>query len=169
MAIYKKLLNVKMAGVKLKRDTKAYNYKYATLDQIQEKLGEILQKEQLVVIHYIDWWILTTEIRDSETDEFVKSELELTTQKPQDKGSEITYFRRYNLLSLLDLEVEDDDWKKAQAGEQKDEKPWFNKPQLENLEKAKSKYNNWDEALKVARSKYKVSNDMKEQILSIYE
>jgi hypothetical protein len=29
--------------------------------------------------------------------------------KAQDKGSEITYFRRYNLLSLLDLEVEDDD------------------------------------------------------------
>jgi hypothetical protein len=47
----------------------------------------------------------------------------MTTLKAQDKWSEITYFRRYNLLSLLDLEVEDDDWKKAQ-----DSKPtkWYN-------------------------------------------
>jgi hypothetical protein len=49
--------------------------------------------------------------------------------KPQDKGSEITYYRRYNLLSLLDLEVEDDDGKKAQDSnppeKQEDELPWI--------------------------------------------
>ena len=36
--IYQKLFEVKKAGIKLQRDTKAFNYKYATLSQIQEKL-----------------------------------------------------------------------------------------------------------------------------------
>jgi hypothetical protein len=38
ITIYNKLFNVKKEGIKLQRDTKAFNYKYATLDQIQEKL-----------------------------------------------------------------------------------------------------------------------------------
>jgi hypothetical protein len=37
--IYKKLFEIKKANIKLQRDTKAYNYKYATLSQIQEKLS----------------------------------------------------------------------------------------------------------------------------------
>jgi hypothetical protein len=113
-SIYTKLFNVKSAWIKLQRDTPAFNYKYATLDQIQSKLGDILQKEKLVVIHFVKDWHLITQIRDIESNEFVESSIELTTTRPQDKWSEITYFRRYNLLSLLDLEVEDDDWQQAQ-------------------------------------------------------
>jgi hypothetical protein len=109
MKIYKKLFNVKVAGIKLQRNTKAYNYKYATLDQIQEKLNPLLEKEKLIILHFIKDSKLITEIRDIESDEVISSEIELKTEKPQDKGSEITYYRRYNLLSLLDLEVEDDD------------------------------------------------------------
>tara|TARA_R110000764_G_scaffold78042_1_gene155740 strand:+ start:3240 stop:3365 length:126 start_codon:yes stop_codon:yes gene_type:complete len=36
--IYQKLFEVKKAGITLQRDTKAFNYQYATLDQIQKKL-----------------------------------------------------------------------------------------------------------------------------------
>jgi len=36
--IYSKLHSIKSAGIKLQRDTEAYNYKYADLAQIQEKL-----------------------------------------------------------------------------------------------------------------------------------
>jgi hypothetical protein len=36
--IYKKLFEVKKAGIKLQRDTSAFNYKYADLSQIQTKL-----------------------------------------------------------------------------------------------------------------------------------
>lgn len=112
--IYKKLFEVKKSGITLKRDTKAHNYKYATLSQIQDKLWDELQKQKLVVIHSITDNHVVTEIRDTESDTFVSSSIAITTEKPQDKWSEITYYRRYNLLSLLDLEVEDDDWKKAQ-------------------------------------------------------
>tara|TARA_R110002153_G_scaffold248911_1_gene405129 strand:- start:167 stop:313 length:147 start_codon:yes stop_codon:yes gene_type:complete len=43
--IYQKLFEVKKAGIKLQRDTTAFNYKYATLSQIQEKLSDILQEQ----------------------------------------------------------------------------------------------------------------------------
>jgi len=126
--IYTKLFEVKKAWITLKRDTKAFNYKYATLDQIQSKLWDILEKQKLVIIHYIKDNKVITEIRDIEWDSFISSEIELTTTKAQDKWSEITYFRRYNLLSLLDLEVEDDDWKKAQESKNEQEQPkkWLN-------------------------------------------
>ena len=35
--------------------------------------------------------------------------LEIQSTKPQERGSEITYYRRYGLQSLLGLEAEDDD------------------------------------------------------------
>jgi len=118
--IYKKLFEVKKAWIKLQRDTKAFNYKYATLSQIQEKLWDILEKQNLMVVHYIMWNELVTTIRDVEWDDAIESRIPLTEWiKAQDKWSEITYYRRYNLLSLLDLEVEDDDWKKAQGSKWK--------------------------------------------------
>ena len=172
MTIYEKLFNIKQAWIKLQRDAQAYNYKYATLDQIQKKLWSILEEQKLVVIHYIENWLLKTEIRDIESDEFVKSEIELTTQKPQDKGSEITYFRRYNLLSLLDLEVEDDDGKQAQDSKEfkgKDDKPWFNEPEFEKFKKHKTAYSSWEEAIQKISQKYKISKEMRQNILNLYE
>ena len=155
MTIYSKLFEVKKAWITLKRDTKAFNYKYATLDQIQDKLWDVLEKNWLIIIHYILGWILTTEIRDIETSEFVKSEIELTTSKPQDKWSEITYFRRYNLLSLLDLEVEDDDWKQAQDSKQEIELPWIWDINIENLKRLVAK---WERpSLQDIKKSYKVA------------
>lgn len=114
--IYKKLFEVKKAGIKLQRDTKAFNYKYADLSQIQEKLWEELQKQWLIITHRISDNKVVTDITSIEdTEQFIQSSISMTEwTKAQDKGSEITYYRRYNLLSLLDLEVIDDDWKKAQ-------------------------------------------------------
>ena len=126
--IYEKLLEVKKAWITLQRNTKAFNYKYATLDQIQSKLWDVLQQQKLVIIHFIKDNKVITQIRDVESESFIDSEIEIITTKPQDKWSEITYYRRYNLLSLLDLEVEDDDWKKAQDSktETKEAKQWLN-------------------------------------------
>ena len=128
--IYQKLLNVKAKWIKLQRDTKAFNYKYATLSQIQEKFSDELQNQKLVVIHYIKDNEVVTEIRDTESELFVASSIRMNDDvQAQDKGSEITYFRRYNLLSLLDLEVEDDDGKKANdstPNKDKEKVVWYN-------------------------------------------
>jgi len=128
--IYSKLHSIKWAWIKLQRDTKAFNYKYATLSQIQDKFAEAIQEQGLVIIHSVLNGSVRTEIRDTESTDFVVSEIEMSQGiKPQDKGSEITYYRRYNLLSLLDLEVSDDDGKQAQESkptEKQEQKNWLN-------------------------------------------
>lgn len=171
--IYTKLFEVKKAGITLQRDTKAFNYKYATLDQIQSKLWDILEEQKLIVLHYIKDNKLTTEIRDIESDWVVTSEIELTTSKAQDKGSEITYFRRYNLLSLLDLEVEDDDGKKAQDSEPKkqynqeeNDLPWIAQ---ENIDKLTDLVAEWKTfTLSDIRKKYKVSKANAEKLFNLW-
>lgn len=114
--IFDKLFEVKKAWIKLQRDTEAFNYNYATLNQIQEKLSNVLQEQKLLIIHKIlDNQVITSIINLDNIEEKIESKIVMSENiKPQDKGSEITYYRRYNLLSLLDLETEDDDWKKAQ-------------------------------------------------------
>lgn len=158
--IYKKLFEVKKAGIKLQRDTKAFNYHYADLSQIQEKLWEELQKQWLLVVHKVMAGYVTTEIHNIENDEMVVSQIIMSEDiKPQDKGSEITYYRRYNLLSLLDLEVVDDDGKKAQDSKPKqeeDDKPWIDDLIIDKI--ADTIANTWEfPTIKQVRSKYKVS------------
>lgn len=171
--IYKKLFKVKKAGIKLQRDTKAFNYKYATLAQIQEKLGTVLEEQGLLVIHSIWNNCVTTRIIDIEKpdENLIMSSISMSEwTKPQDKGSEITYYRRYNLLSLLDLEVEDDDWKKAQdSSYSKKEEPadWFWEENLEKFKQSKDKFNK-ETAVKACREKYKVSREWAGKIEWLY-
>lgn len=134
--IYQKLFEVKKAGIKLQRDTKAFNYKYATLSQIQDKFSEVIQEQGLLIVHYISENRVCTEIINIDNPKEVATSWITMTEwtKPQDKGSEITYYRRYNLLSLLDLEVEDDDGKKAQESKPKLDKNWAYKWDSSQLE-----------------------------------
>ena len=177
MSIYSKLFEVKKAGIKLQRDTEAFNYKYATLTQIQEKLSNVLEEQKIVVVHYVRDWQMHTEIRDIEKpEELVRSSIQMAEwTKPQDKGSEVTYYRRYNLLSLLDLEIEeDDDWKKAQnSTPKKQEAPakWYN-----DLEKHKATYIKWistgeytpDKIISNLQEKwYTLSKKTKEEIMNL--
>lgn len=133
--IYTKLFELKNKEITLVKDTSWYNYKYANLLQIQDKLWPIFKELNLVVIHSIKDWKVVTEIRDLDSNTYVQSELEIwlveskkiekfvdvkgkdieviecNSLDPQWVGSVITYYRRYNLLALLDLEQEDDDWR----------------------------------------------------------
>ena len=135
MSIYKKLFELKQKEITLVRDTKWFNYSYATLNQIQEKLNPIFKELNLVLINKVENDEVVTQIRDIEDDSFVESKILITKvettrtetfkgkdnkeistidyneKDPQWVWSIITYYRRYNLLALLDLETEDDDWK----------------------------------------------------------
>lgn len=160
MNIYEKLLNVKSSWIKLQRDVSAYNYKYADLNQIQEKLWDVLQEQKLLVLHRVqDNQVMTKIINTENTEEFVESTIPMAEwTKAQDKGSEITYYRRYNLLSLLDLEVEDDDGKKAQDSKpikKEVDLPWIAQ---ENIDKITDLIAEWQHfTMKQVREKYKVS------------
>ena len=139
--IYQKLYELKNKDITLKRDTEWYWYNYATLGQIQEKLSEFLKELNLIVVHQVKDWYVVTQIRDLESDSFIESSIKmLEDTKAQDKWSEITYFRRYNLLCLLDLETEDDDWKKASktptksnTASEDNDLPWIAQKNIDNL------------------------------------
>lgn len=172
--IYDKLFRVKQSWIKLQRKTKAFNYSYADLGQIQEKLWDILEKERLFITHRVENNKVITEIIDLDAKEEerynIESSIPLTEwTKAQDKWSEITYYRRYNLLSLLDLEVEDDDWKKAQESfkkEEEDDKPWFND---ENYDKLSDLIAEWQTfTMKDVRAKYKVSKVNAEKLSKLW-
>ncbi len=162
--IYKKLFEVKRAGIKLQRDTTAFNYKYATLGQIQEKLSEEFEKQKLLVTHRIVNNEVVTTIHDVDTKDAIDSSIPMSEwTKPQDKGSEITYYRRYNLLSLLDLEVEDDDGKKAQESvKQDDNKTWFNDEAYDKISDLVDSGQSF--TIQDVRKKYKVSKAYAEKL-----
>lgn len=179
MGLYKKLFEVKKVWIKLQRDTKAFNYKYATLSQIQDKLSWVMQEQWLLVTHYIKDNVVITEIRDvttkrdwtfSDDVDYIRSSIPLTEWiKPQDKGSEITYYRRYNLLSLLDLEVEDDDWKKAQESKvlsEENDLPWIAQENIDKLEDLISQWQHF--TMKQVREKYKISRANAEKLKQLW-
>lgn len=173
MSIYKKLFEVKKTGIKLQRDVKAFNYKYATLDQIQSKLNTVFQEQWLVIVHQIENNKVITKIVDTEDDTYLISEIDLSEWiKPQDKWSEITYYRRYNLLCLLDLEVEDDDWKKAQDSRQVDsrsgqdiDKTWITDDKIKSIAEYILKWN--EVKFTDLYKKYKISKKAKTNLEEI--
>jgi len=176
MNIYEKLFEVKKVWIKLERDTEWYWYKYATLSQIQEKLWPVLEKQKLLIVHTILDKSVRTQIIDLEAKEnepqSMISEIPLSQWvKAQDLWSEITYFRRYNLLALLDLEVEDDDWatasnkKPIKAKTEPTER--FNAENLVKFAQIKELHTK-ENAVKFCRTKYKVSKDFAEQIEDLY-
>jgi hypothetical protein len=123
----------------------------------------------LLVIHAVIENSVETSIIDTESGELLKSSIKMSENiKAQDKWSEITYYRRYNLLSLLDLETEDDDWKKAQESwkKQNDELEWI---WDKNIETLKTHIAEWKKfTLEEIRKKYKISTANKEKLLLLW-
>jgi len=99
----------------------------------------------------------------------------------QDKGAgkATTYALKNTLLNmfLIPTGVDTDDThsddlpvpqKKEYQKNDDNDKPWFNEPQLEGLEKVISKYTTPDEAIKEAMVKYKVSKPMQQNIRNLF-
>lgn len=164
--IYKKLNKFKQKNIKLKKDTKGYWYKYATLEQIQDKVNPILNDLGLILIDKTIEQKVRTELIDIDTWDKIYSELEIwevqTYRKeirewkkdieteetnsldPQWVWSVITYYRRYNRVQLLDLEQEDDDWYSG-SGRARSKAKNYNKS---NTEKDKEWLNDLDKDIK---------------------
>lgn len=131
--LIQKLFELKKKSIVLTKDEQAFNYKYADLAQIQDKLAPALEELKLIIIHATQGGSVVTTIYDVESDACMSSSIEIgaieTTrewdskdkqgnvihnkeiqhQDPQAVGSIITYYRRYNLLQLLDLKTQDND------------------------------------------------------------
>ncbi len=110
--IYQKLADVKAEiGVISKDSTNPFfKSKYFDINNLLAHVEPILHKHGLLCLQPINNGKVETIIVDVDTENEVKSELPLTDERdPQKIGSQISYYRRYTLASLLALQAEDDD------------------------------------------------------------
>ena len=112
----KKMFNVfcKVDAYRKDKKNPYFNSSYADINVIIKVLKPILIAEKLYFTQPIINNKVYTIIHDSESEaEYpAKDEregIEIVSTKPQERGSEITFYRRYGLVSLFGLEAEDDD------------------------------------------------------------
>jgi len=116
--IYQKLNNFRTSVEAIRKDKKGYNYKYADINEVLKVITEPLSEVGLIDVDTtkIDengqMWLETRLINIDNPEEFLKIETPLLLKdknNPQALGSALTYARRYNRVTLLGLEQEDDD------------------------------------------------------------
>lgn len=156
-----------------------FKNKYFDINSLLYDVKPILSENGLMLLQPIREGKVISQIIDIETGKVIaESELELTANlNAQQKGSEITYFRRYTLQSLLGLEAEDDDANTASSTHANTSEPteWLNifdkhgnkTPQYFKIEKAIS--NGSQLTLKGIRTKYKVSKQVELELKSQFK
>ena len=114
--IYQKLAQAKKEIGAISKDSKNpfYKSKYFDINQLLQHVEPVLEKYGLMVMQPIIEGKVVSLIIDVETGNDCRSEITLTDERdPQKIGSQISYFRRYSLSSLLCLQAQDDDGNKA--------------------------------------------------------
>lgn len=110
--IIKALFEAKKEIGSIKKDQKNPFFKknYADINSIIDQVEPILEKHGLLLLQPITDDRVFSIIYHAESGESVSSDMKLTgSNNPQAVGSEITYFRRYTLQSLMALMAHDDD------------------------------------------------------------
>lgn len=114
--IYKKLLEFQKQGITIKKGNRNPHFKntYANLNEVLEKVTKPLNELGVVIIQTPEKDGLRTILLDTEDDTQVEGLLPFVDLKnPQAVGSNLTYYRRYSLVTMLGLEDEDDDGNKT--------------------------------------------------------
>lgn len=88
---------------------------YVTLKEVQRVIEKPLEDNDLVVTQGGSNGSIFTQVTHYPSGQWMRSELSLPASvvDPQKIGSAITYFRRYGLAAMLNLEQEDDDGNSA--------------------------------------------------------
>ena len=93
------------------RNKKTPHYKYADLNAISESIADDLGTRWLFQ-DFIENQCVVTRLYDTTTEgyPYIESSIEMSSDNDgQETGKLITYYRRYNRVSILDLVTEDDD------------------------------------------------------------
>jgi hypothetical protein len=133
MKIYGKLLEAKKQIGKVSKNAKNPHFKntYADINALIEAVEPILLECGLVLLQPIVNGKVITQIIDVESGEKIESIIELSSNlTSQALGSQITYYRRYSLQSLMSLQADDDDGQRASAPQPK-VKPTLSTQQFE--------------------------------------
>lgn len=114
--IYQVIADIQDAMPKMKKDQPGYNYKFFDINQILEVLKPVLKAQNATLtqpLQVIEGRTAVLTIIACNGLHIQSSILLPNLDDPQKMGSAITYYRRYSLVSLLNLESEDDDGKLA--------------------------------------------------------
>jgi len=114
--IYQKLHEAKLEIGKVAKNAKNPHFKntYADLNALIEAVEPILLEKGLVLLQPIKEGKVFTIITSIEDSNSIESYIDLTPGlTAQALGSQITYFRRYTLSSLMTLQAIDDDGQHA--------------------------------------------------------
>jgi len=102
------------------RNASGYNYKYTDLPHLWDSIDETITKAGFTIVNTCDGEnIVTAAVHEAGE---ISSKIPLSFAKgnsPQELGSAVTYFRRYNLLMLFNVMTEDDDGAKSQKSAEK--------------------------------------------------
>jgi len=105
------LLKVQSEMPVVEKTTQAYNYKYAPIEHIWKEVANVLQTNGFAITNEVTSEGLKTTAHHQLGE--LTSCIPFSTQalEPQKKGSELTYYRRYNLTAIFNIIVagEDDD------------------------------------------------------------
>ena len=116
MKIYTKLHEAKKEIGVVKKNAKNPHFKntYADLNALIDAVEPILLEKGLIMLQPIKDGKVYTQIIDIDTFESVESCIDLSPNlTAQALGSQVTYYRRYTLQSLMSLQADDDDGHKA--------------------------------------------------------
>lgn len=184
---------------KLKAPKGQYNafgkYKYRSCEDIIEAVKPYLaankciltMSDELVLIWERYYIKATATLTNSEWATFTTTwyAREEESKKWMD-GSQVTwasssYARKYALNGLFAIDdgVDSDktnngssvqnETSKTDKSDADEEKPWFNKEQLENFTKIAWDYKNADDALKIIRTKYRIWKEKEAEVRKLYE
>lgn len=148
MSLSSKLLEIQRRRIKIfkDKDNPFLKTKYAGIASINERLLPVLNELNIVVNFYhrtdeVGNQYTILQIIDTDTEESRMSELKLKDSTIQELGSNITYDRRYLLISAFNLDTTDDmdDDGQASSTDSKENKPkeWLavGSPKWQNLVK----------------------------------
>jgi len=112
MKLYAKIHEAKKEIGIVKKNAKNPHFKntYADLNALLEAVEPILLEKGLILLQPIKDGKVFTQIVDIDNGEMIESNIELSPNlTAQALGSQITYFRRYQISSILSLQAMDDD------------------------------------------------------------
>jgi hypothetical protein len=116
MKIYAKIHEAKKEIGVVKKNAKNPHFKntYADLNALIEAVEPILLEKGLIMLQPIKDGKVFTQIIDIDTFDMVESSIDLSPNlTAQALGSQVTYYRRYTLQSLMSLQSDDDDGHRA--------------------------------------------------------
>ncbi len=114
--IHTKLLAFQKLNISIEKGSQNPHFKnrYADMNEVLGKVKKPLNDLGVLIIQRPTLEGLVTTLYDTESDTFIEGILEFTQKTDAQKvGSNITYNRRYSLITMLGLEDEDDDANKA--------------------------------------------------------